>query len=245
MKNALVTGGGTGIGRATALALAADGCRVVVVGDVVETLQQTTNDIRGRGREADFVVCDVRDAASVRAACEQACDVHGLDIAVNSAGVSGGDAPAPCADYDIDRFDDILAIDLRGLFVCMKYELQAMRASGGGVIVNVGSGASVVGVGGFAGYVAAKHGVLGLTRAAAIDHARDGVRVNAVIAGLVDSPLTADRPADVKAARIAAHPIGRIARPEEIADAIVWLCSDRSSFVTGAGVAVDGGYTAW
>jgi NAD(P)-dependent dehydrogenase (short-subunit alcohol dehydrogenase family) len=245
MRNALVTGGGTGIGRATAIALTGEDCRVVVLGDLAETLVQTVSDIRNLGGDADYVVCDVRDVDAVRVACERATLGHGLDIAVNSAGVSGGEAPAPCADYDIDKFDNILAIDLRGLFVCMKYEIQAMRTSGGGVIVNVGSGASVVGVGGFAGYVAAKHGVLGLTRAAAIDHAPDGVRVNAVLAGLVDSPLTADRPAHVIAARLAAHPIGRIARPEEIADAIVWLCSDRSTFVTGAGIAVDGGYTAW
>jgi NAD(P)-dependent dehydrogenase (short-subunit alcohol dehydrogenase family) len=244
VKRAVITGGGTGIGRATAVALSADACKVIVLGDVEETLVDTVERIRRSGGDAEHICCDVRDAESVEAAIE-GVGREGLDIAVNSAGVSGGESPAACADCDIAKFDEIIAIDLRGLFVCMKYELQAMRRNGGGTIVNVGSGASVVGVGGFAPYVAAKHGLLGLTRAAAIDHAKEGIRVNAVIAGLVDTPLTADRPAEVIAARIAAHPIGRIAQAQEIADAIIWLCSDRSSFVTGAGIAVDGGYTAW
>jgi NAD(P)-dependent dehydrogenase (short-subunit alcohol dehydrogenase family) len=139
----------------------------------------------------------------------------------------------------------MIAVDLRGTFLCMKYELRQMVKQGGGSIVNVDSGAGLVGVPGFAGYSAAKHAVVGLTKTAALDHGLDNIRVNAIAAGLVDTPLVATgRPAEVMAARIAAHPIGRIGRPDEIADAIVWLCSDQSSFVTGVALPVDGGYTA-
>jgi NAD(P)-dependent dehydrogenase (short-subunit alcohol dehydrogenase family) len=244
--SALITGGGTGIGRAAALALAAEGTFVTVVGRTDSTLRETVRQVEEAGGAAAWTTCDVADEQSVISAVQFATAQRGrLDFGVNSAGISGGDDLRPTGDYDTATFDRIIAVDLRGTFLSMKYELQAMTAQGSGSIVNVASGTSVVGVPGFAGYTAAKHGVLGLTRTAALDYGAAGIRVNAIIAGLVETPLIAEgRSPEVMAARIAAHPIGRIGQPRELADAVVWLCSNRSSFVTGAGIAVDGGYTA-
>ncbi|MGW5431958.1 SDR family NAD(P)-dependent oxidoreductase [Streptomyces sp. NPDC004059] len=243
---ALVTGGGTGIGRASALALAAAGCTVTVAGRTVATLEETVRLIIDAGGAARHVECDVGDEQSVAHAVQVAVGDFGrLDFGVNSAGISGGDDLRKTADYPVETFDRMIATDLRGTFLLMKYQLRQMQAQGFGSIVNVGSGASVVGVAGFAGYTAAKHGVIGLTRTAALDYGPDGIRVNALVVGLVNTPLIAEgRSPEVMAARVAAHPIGRIAEPEEIADAVLWLCSDRSSFVTGAALPVDGGYTA-
>jgi NAD(P)-dependent dehydrogenase (short-subunit alcohol dehydrogenase family) len=245
-KTALITGGGSGIGRASALALAAEGCAVTVAGRTVSDLEETVRQVEASGGTASFVRCDVADEDSVRAAVDVAAAASGrLDFGVNSAGVSGGDDLRPTADYPTETFDRIIAIDLRGVFLSMKYELRQMEAQGFGSIVNLDSGAGLVGVPGFAGYTAAKHGVIGLTKTAALDYGAHGIRVNAIAAGLVDTPLVATgRSPEVMAARIAAHPIGRIAQPTEIADAVVWLCSDRSSFVTGVALPVDGGYTA-
>jgi NAD(P)-dependent dehydrogenase (short-subunit alcohol dehydrogenase family) len=245
-KTALITGGGTGIGRATAVQLAAKGCLVTVAGRTVRTLEETVREIEAAGGKARSVVCDVADEASVKAAVKMAIGDSGrLDFGVNSAGVSGGDDLCSTGDYAIETFDRIIAIDLRGTFLSMKYELQQMQTQGFGSIVNLASGASLVGVPGFSGYTAAKHGVVGLTKTAALDYGHRGIRVNAIAAGLVDTPLVATgRSPEIMAARIAAHPIGRIARASEIADAVVWLCSDQSSFVTGVALPVDGGYTA-
>jgi NAD(P)-dependent dehydrogenase (short-subunit alcohol dehydrogenase family) len=243
---ALVTGGGSGIGRSSAIALAALGCTVTVAGRTASTLEETVHSITHAGGTARHVICDVTDERSVAHAVEVAIGDSGrLDIGVNSAGVSGGDDLRKLADYPTETFDHMIAIDLRGTFLSMKYQLRQMQSQGFGSVVNIGSGASVVGVEGFAGYTAAKHGVVGLTRTAALDYGPDGIRVNALVVGLVNTPLIAEgRSPEVQAARLAAHPIGRIAEPEEIADAVVWLCSDKSSFVTGAAIAIDGGYTA-
>jgi NAD(P)-dependent dehydrogenase (short-subunit alcohol dehydrogenase family) len=243
---ALVTGGGTGIGRASALALAAAGCTVTVAGRTMSTLEETVRMITDAGGTARHAVCDVSDEQSVAHAVQiAASDAGRLDFGVNSAGISGGDDLRKLADYPTETFDRMIAVDLRGTFLSMKYQLRQMQAQGFGSIVNIGSGASVVGVEGFAGYTAAKHGVVGLTRTAALDYGPDSIRVNALVVGLVSTPLIAEgRSPDVLAARVAAHPLGRIARPEEIADAVLWLCSSRSSFVTGAAIPVDGGYTA-
>jgi NAD(P)-dependent dehydrogenase (short-subunit alcohol dehydrogenase family) len=245
-KTALITGGGTGIGKSSALALAALGCTVTVAGRTISTLKETAGQITARGGTARYVDCDVADERSVEHAVDVAAGDSGrLDFGVNSAGVSGGDDLRKTADYDTAAFDRIIAVDLRGTFLSMKYQLRQMVAQGFGSIVNIGSGAGVVGVPGFAGYTAAKHGVVGLTKTAALDYGADGIRVNVIIAGLVDTPLIAEgRSPETMAARVAAHPIGRIAEPEEMSDAVVWLCSDRSSFVTGAAIPVDGGYTA-
>jgi NAD(P)-dependent dehydrogenase (short-subunit alcohol dehydrogenase family) len=243
---ALITGGGSGIGRAGALALARLGCFVTVAGRTRDTLDETVALVREFGGAAAAVPCDVTDEESVVRAVAAAAGPDGrLDFGVNSAGVSGGDDLRPLADYPGDRFDRMIDIDLRGTFLSMKHELRHMVPFGRGSIVNIASGAGIVGVAGFAGYVAAKHGQVGLTKAAALDYGPVGIRVNAIAAGLVDTPLIAEgRAPEVLAARIAAHPLGRVGRPEEIADAITWLCSDRSSFVTGTAIPVDGGYAA-
>jgi NAD(P)-dependent dehydrogenase (short-subunit alcohol dehydrogenase family) len=245
-KSAFVTGGGTGIGRESALALASHGCFVTVAGRTASSLEQTVQDIERARGQAAFTVCDVADEHSVRDAVSFAASQRDrLDFAVNSAGLSGGDNLQPTADYATAEFDRMIAIDLRGTFLVMKYALPYLCAHGGGSIVNISSGAGVVGVPGFAGYTAAKHGVMGLTKTAALDYGPQGIRVNAIVAGLVNTPLIAEgRSPEVMAARIAAHPIGRIGEPHEVSDVVVWLCSDQSSFVTGAGIPVDGGYTA-
>jgi NAD(P)-dependent dehydrogenase (short-subunit alcohol dehydrogenase family) len=244
-KTALVTGGGTGIGRATALALAAEGCSVTVCGRTTSTLDETVALIQSAGGTARSIRCDVSDEESVRQAVAEAIgDTGQLDFGINSAGVSGGGDLQPTADYPTDRFDLMFATDLRGTFLAMKYELKQMKAQGFGSIVNIASITGLVGYPGVSGYVAAKHGQVGLTKAAALDYAPDGIRINAIAAGLVDTPLIADRPPDVLAARTALHPLGRLAHPSEIADAVVWLCSDKASFVTGAAIPVDGGWTA-
>jgi NAD(P)-dependent dehydrogenase (short-subunit alcohol dehydrogenase family) len=243
---ALVTGGGSGIGRASALARAVRGCFVTVAGRSPGPLADTVSLVKEAGGDGASVRCDVADEESVARAAEAAAGPGGrLDFGVNSAGVSGGDDLQPLADYATSQFDAMIATDLRGTFLSMKYELRHMVPYGQGSIVNIASGAGLVGVPGFAGYAAAKHGQVGLTKVAALDYGAQGIRVNAIAAGLVDTPLVATgRPPEVMAARIAAHPIGRIGRPEEIADAVVWLCSAQSSFVTGTAIPVDGGYVA-
>ena len=219
---------------------------MTVVGRTASTLEETVSLVQSAGGAARFLQCDVTDEQSVQAAVGAAVGDSGrLDFGVNCAGVSAGDDLQPTADYPTEMFDQMIAIDLRGTFLSMKYELKQMKAQGFGSIVNISSGAGLVGTAGFSGYTAAKHGQVGLTKTAALDYGADGIRVNAIAAGLVDTPLIATgRSPEVMAARIAAHPVGRIAQPSEIADAVVWLCSDKSSFVTGVAVAVDGGYTA-
>lgn len=243
---AFITGGGTGIGRVSAVALASHGSFVTVAGRTQSTLDETVDLIRQAGGAGAAVVCDVTDEDSVQRAVACAAGPTGqLDFGVNSAGVSGGDDLRPLADYSSQQFDRMIAIDLRGTFLSMKHEIRHMLAGAKGSIVNIASGAALVGVPGFAGYAAAKHGQVGLTKVAALDYGRQGIRVNAIAAGLVDTPLISQgRSPDVMAARVAAHPIGRIGRPQEIADAVVWLCSDESSFVTGTAIPVDGGYVA-
>jgi NAD(P)-dependent dehydrogenase (short-subunit alcohol dehydrogenase family) len=243
---ALITGGGTGIGRATALALAANGCTVTVTGRTERTLTETVEQIEAAGGKARYVIADVSDEDAVQSAVRVAIGDSGrLDFAVNSAGISGGDNLRPFAEYSTEMFDQMISVDLRGTFLAMKYELAQMTAQGFGAIVNIASGASLVGVPGFAGYVAAKHGVTGLTKVAALDYGPQQIRVNAIAAGLVETPLIAEgRAPEIQAARIAAHPLGRIAQPDEISDAVLYLLSPRSSFVTGVTMPVDGGYVA-
>jgi NAD(P)-dependent dehydrogenase (short-subunit alcohol dehydrogenase family) len=243
---ALITGGGTGIGRATALALAANGCTVTVTGRTERTLTETVEEIEAAGGKARYVIADVSDEDAVQSAVRVAIGDSGrLDFAVNSAGISGGDNLRPFAEYSTEMFDQMISVDLRGTFLAMKYELAQMTAQGFGAIVNIASGASLVGVPGFAGYVAAKHGVTGLTKVAALDYGPQQIRVNAIAAGLVETPLIAEgRAPEIQAARIAAHPLGRIAQPDEISDAVLYLLSPRSSFVTGVTMPVDGGYVA-
>ena len=246
--SALVTGGGSGIGQAAALALAAGGCTVTVAGHIQELLDDTATKVEAAGGSGQTALCDVTDEDAVRSAVRVATQPTGrLDFAVNSAGIDGGNVALGTIDYPNETFDDMIAVNVRGMFLSMKHELAQMVEQGAGSIVNIASGAGLLGVPGYAGYSASKHAEIGLTKTAALDYAARGVRINAICPALVNTPLIAQMAAenpDMRAALVGAHPIGRIAEPEEIADAIVWLCSNKSSFVTGIALPVDGGYSA-
>jgi NAD(P)-dependent dehydrogenase (short-subunit alcohol dehydrogenase family) len=243
-KRVFITGAASGIGRATAIAFGSQGAHVTVADLDVDGAAATVALIQAMGGSGQPVACDVSDDASVRTAVGAAVDDAGtLDVAVNCAGVSGPPT-VPLVQYDLTLLDRMIAVNLRGLFLCMRAQLQQMLPAGRGAIVNVASGAGLIAAAGACGYVASKHGAVGLTKAAALDYAADGIRINAVCPGLVDTPMIGTRPAEVRAALAAAHPIGRIAEPGEIADAILWLSSDRATFVTGTAIPVDGGYTA-
>lgn len=245
-KVAIVTGAASGIGRATALALAREGARVVV-SDVDEAGgEETVSMIENQhGGDAIFVKTDVSDPEAVRALVDEAVDAYGqLDVLVNNAGI-GGEA-AMLADYSLESWDRVIGINLNGVFYGMKYALPAMLDNGGGSIVNV---ASILGAVGFAtasAYVTAKHGVLGLTQNAALEYSAQGVRVNAVGPGFIRTPMISELEQDEETDQmlVSMHPIGRLGEPEEVAELIVWLASDKASFVTGAYYPVDGGYLA-
>lgn len=245
-KVALVTGGGSGIGRASALTFAREGAKVVVADVAVEGGEETVRLIQQRGGEAIFVKADVARAAEVETLVARAVQTYGrLDCAHNNAGIEG--AAATIVDYAEDAWERVIAINLKGVWLCMKYEIPHMLKQGGGAIVNTASTAGLVGYRGGSAYVASKHGVVGLTKTAALEYAKAGVRVNAVCPGAIDTPmmgrLTGHRPQ--RAERMAAaEPVGRMGQPEEIAEAVVWLCSEAASFVTGHAMAVDGGITA-
>ncbi len=245
-KVALVTGGGSGIGRASALTFAREGAKVVVADVVVEGGEETVRLIQQRGGEAIFVKTDVSQATEVEALVARAVQTYGrLDCAHNNAGIEG--AAATTVDYAEDAWERVIAINLKGVWLCMKYEIPQLLKQGGGAIVNTASTAGLVGYRGGSAYVASKHGVVGLTKTAALEYAKAGVRVNAVCPGAIDTPMmgriTGHRPQ--RAERMAAaEPVGRMGRPEEIAEAVVWLCSKAASFVTGHAMAVDGGITA-
>ena len=249
-RAAIVTGAASGIGRACALDLAAAGASVVVsdLERSAEGGRETVALVERAGGEAVFVPCDVSRGDDVRRLVEETVARYGrLDAAVNNAGVGG--ALAPTAEYPEEEWDRVVGINLRGVWLCMKHEIPAMLAGGGGSIVNV---ASILGHVGFAGapaYVAAKHGVLGLTKAAAIDYGRKGVRVNAVAPAFIVTPMLTraglmDDEAVVHGLE-ARHALGRLGQPEEVAGLVTWLCSDAASFVTGASYLVDGGYVAF
>lgn len=244
-KVALVTGGTTGIGRAAAIALARAGAKVVVSGRRASEGETTVRTIAAAGGDALFVAADVGRQDEVAALVARTVDRYGrLDIAVNNAGVEST-VMAPTAGQDDDDFDRVMAINVRGVYWSMKHEIPAMLRTGGGSIVNTSSVAGLIGMPGVAPYVASKHAVLGLTKNAALEYAKQNVRVNAVAPGAVETPML-DRFTEMvpREALMSMHPIGRIGRPEEIADAIVWLASPAAAFVTGQTLAVDGGFTA-
>ncbi|MBO0711151.1 MAG: glucose 1-dehydrogenase [Acetobacteraceae bacterium] len=247
-KVALVTGGGGGIGRATALAMAREGARVAVA-DVAETMAaQTVGAIEAAGGQAVAVVADVTRAAAVAAMVNRAVDAYGrLDCAFNNAGVSGayvGAAGKLTHEWPDEAFERLIAINLTGVWFCMKHELAQMQKQGGGAIVNTASIAGLVGLPTSSAYVASKHGVVGLTKTAALEYAAAKIRVNAVCPGYIETNMTKETMARRGEQIMAQVPFKRMGRPEEIAETVVWLCSERASFVTGAAYNVDGGYMA-
>jgi NAD(P)-dependent dehydrogenase (short-subunit alcohol dehydrogenase family) len=243
-KVVLVTGASTGIGRATARAFGARGAKLVL-GDLDERAAETASLINAAGGEATFVPTDVSQAGLVEALVRATVERHGrLDVAFNNAGMLP--RTADLADMGVEDFDRTIAVDLRGVFLCMKYEIAQMLANGGGAIVNTASVAGLVADPGMSPYVAAKHGVVGLTKAAALDYATRKIRVNAVAPGLVASPMTERWLADpaFKDKVLQNSPIGRPAEPDEIAGAVLFLSSDAASFVTGQTYVIDGGQTS-
>lgn len=240
-KTALVTGGASGIGRATAHALAREGAKVLVADANGAGAEAVAKAIAEQGGTAFARRTDVSEPAEVTAMVAAAVEAFGrLDCAVNGAGITG--TPSSLHELPFDVWQRVVAVNLTGVFLCMQQELRAMRARGGGAIVNVSSGAGVMGTPALGHYGATKHGVLGLTKTAALENARDGVRVNAVCPGSTDTPMIADFMESSEWARrmiLASAPCGRLGRPEEVAEAIVWLCSERASYVSGASLFVD------
>lgn len=249
-KTALVTGSGAGIGRATALKFAAEGANVVVSDIHAKGGEETLAMIHKAGGRAMFQLADVSDAAEVAALVAGAVDEYGrLDCAVNNAGIEG--RIVPIVDQTEDNYDAVMSINAKGTFLCLREEIRHMVAEGGGAIVNLSSVAGLVGFPGLSPYVASKHAVIGMTRNAALEYGKAGVRVNAVCPGGIDTRML-DSLADQSTGgaqnsrqmMAPLHPIGHIGTPEEVANLIVWLCSPQGSFMLGAIVPVDGGYVA-
>jgi NAD(P)-dependent dehydrogenase (short-subunit alcohol dehydrogenase family) len=250
-KVALVTGGASGIGRATALTFAREGAKLVIADVHEEGGRQTVHMITENGREALFVHTDVTQATAVEALISKTVETYGrLDCAHNNAGISGagigGDMRALTAEYPVERWHQVIAVNLTGVWLCMKYEIPHMLQRGGGAIVNTASVAGLIGSVGLSAYVASKHGVVGLTKTAALEYAKQGIRVNCVCPGFIHTPMTdaGVRDPELLAQIVAREPIGRVGSPEEVAEAVLWLCSDAASFVTGHALTVDGGIMA-
>ena len=245
-KVAFVTGTANGIGRAAALAFAREGASVVIADVAEKGNQETAGLIEEAGGRVLAVRCDVSRAEDIKAALENAVETFGrLDFAFNNAGIEQPVKPA--ADLTQQEWDRIIEIDLRGVFLCMQREIPLLLKQGGGAIVNTSSGAGVKDFKGQAAYCAAKFGIVGLTKAAALDYAQENIRVNAVCPGIIETPMMDRFSGGTPAGRervIAQEPVGRMGKPEEIAAAVVWLCSDGAAFTTGHAMVVDGGQTA-
>ncbi|WP_242916467.1 SDR family oxidoreductase [Pontibacter liquoris] len=243
-KVALVTGASSGIGQATAIMFAQRGARVAVA-DWMEA-PETMRAIEAAGGQALFIKCDVSDNSQVQAMVAQTLSTFGrLDYAFNNAGIEG--ASAPTHEVTEENFDKVIGINLKGVWLCMKYEIAHMLGQGKGTIVNCSSIAGVIGFPGIAAYTASKHGVIGLTKTAALEYATSGLRVNAVCPGVIQTPMIdrfVEKNHTTKEAMASSEPIGRCGTPEEIAEAALWLCSDASSFTTGHALVVDGGWVA-
>lgn len=242
----IVTGASQGIGRAAALAFARASFRVAVVDIDKEEGKRTVGMVEKEGGEAKFIHTDVSDAGAVEAMVEAAVDTYGrIDCALNNAGIEG--QKAPTAECTLENWERVIAINLTGLWLCMKYEILKMLETGGGSIVNMASVAGVVGFQNVPAYAAAKHGVNGLTKAAALEYAAKGIRINSVCPGIINTAMIerfTEGNEDALAQLTAGEPIGRLGDPEEVANAVVWLCSDGASFVTGHPLVVDGGFVA-
>ncbi len=243
-KVALVTGGSSGIGRATVLAFVRKGTKVVIA-DWIEN-QETMDLIENLGGESIFVKCDVSKSADVKTLIEKTINTFGrLDFAFNNAGIEG--TSAPTQDCSEENWDKTIDVNLKGIWLCMKYEIPEMLKNRKGAIVNCSSVAGLVGFRGSPAYVASKHGVIGLTKTAALECAKLGIRVNAVCPGIIKTPMIDRATGNKKEAEqqfMAMEPVGRFGLPEEIANAVLWLCSNEASFVTGIEMPVDGGFVA-
>jgi NAD(P)-dependent dehydrogenase (short-subunit alcohol dehydrogenase family) len=250
-KVALITGGSSGIGRATAVAFAREGAKVVVASRRVKESEETIKLVKEAGSDGISVKTDVSKEAEVRAMVEKTIKAYGrLDYAFNNAGIEGD--VAPLAEQTIDNYEAVLSINVRGVFLSMKYEIPQMLKNGGGAIVNMSSVGGLIAFPGFSLYVASKHAVLGLTKTAALEYAKSGIRINAVSPAVIETDMMdrfvgkvgVGKEGEMRQQLAAMHPIGRTGKPEEIASAVLYLCSDGASFVTGQTLAIDGGFTA-
>lgn len=243
-KVALVTGAGSGIGKQVALKYAAEGAKVVVSDIAEEGGNETVSEIKAAGGEAVFIKADTGNAAENERLVQQTVEQYGaLHIACNNAGIGG--PIHPTGEYPLEGWEKVIQVNLSGVFYGMRYQLPAILESGGGTIVNMASILGKVGFANSAAYVAAKHGVIGLTETAAVEYAAQGVRVNAVGPGFIKTPLVESAmDQEAKDALVALHPIGRLGESAEVAELVLWLSSDKASFVTGAYYNVDGGYLA-
>ena len=245
-KVILVTGGGSGIGRATSLLLAKQGAKIMIADYVPDSAAKTVSMIKEGGGTADCVAADVSVAAQVETMVAKTVETYGrLDCAFNNAGIEGLFSSTP--ECTLENWQRVIGINLSGVFYCMKYEVPEMLKTGGGTIVNTSSICGLAGIANTAAYTAAKHGVVGLTKTAALEFSAKGIRVNAVCPGFIRTPMVArvmDRGSFDEKAVIQTHPINRLGKAEEIAEAVLWLSTDASSFVTGVPMPVDGAYMA-
>ena len=247
-KSALITGGGGGIGRATALIFAREGARLAIADAVTEAAEETVALVNKAGGQALALSGDVTDSAAVRAMIAGVVSAYGrIDCAFNNAGIAGYQVNASgrkTHEWEDESFDRMIGVNLKGVWLCMKHEIVQMLAQGGGVIVNTGSIAGLIGLPTSSAYVASKHGVLGLTKTAALEYARDNIRVNAVCPGYITTKMTEDTVRRRGEELLRTVPFGRMGQPEEIGEMVLFLCSERSSFISGACYNVDGGYMA-
>jgi NAD(P)-dependent dehydrogenase (short-subunit alcohol dehydrogenase family) len=247
-KSTLITGGGGGIGRATALVFAREGARVAVADANAEAAQETVAQVNAAGGQAMSLSGDVTDSATVRPMIQSVVSAYGrLDVAFNNAGIAGFQVDAggkKTHEWADESFDRMVAVNLKGVWLCMKHELVQMLGQGGGVIVNTGSIAGLIGLPTSSAYVAAKHGVLGLTKTAALEYAENNIRVNAVCPGYIQTKMTEDTMRRRGEQLMANVPFHRMGKPEEIAEMVLFLSCDRSSYISGACYNVDGGYMA-
>lgn len=245
-KVAIVTGGTSGIGRDTSVLFAKAGAKVVVAGRREAEGKETVDLIRAGGGDGMFVKADVSKAADVQALIQKTVGKFGrVDVAFNNAGIEGN--WIPIAEQSEKDWDQVIDINLKGTWLCLKYEIQQMlKQGGGGAIVNMSSVAGLMGNAGSATYCASKHGVMGLTKAAALETARSGIRINAVCPAVIETPMAERAFADPATNKfvLGLHPLGRFGKPMEIAEAVLWMCSDRASFMTGHSIVLDGGFLA-